>query len=60
MSISLGKASQDLRKRLKLSLREAAAELRMSYVHLCNVENGKASLSLKPSNGFTRAWGIDL
>ena len=41
MPISLGKAAQDLRSRLSLSLRQAAAELGVSYVHLCNVENGK-------------------
>jgi len=60
MPISLGKAAQDLRTRLKLSLREAAAELGMSYVHLCNVENGKASLSPETIELFHEAWGIDL
>ena len=60
MPISLGKAAQDLRTRLKLSLREAAAELKMSYVHLCKVENGKASLSPETIERFHEAWGIDL
>jgi transcriptional regulator with XRE-family HTH domain len=60
MPISLGKAAQDLRTRLKLSLREAAAELSMSYVHLCKVENGKASLSPETIERFHEAWGIDL
>jgi transcriptional regulator with XRE-family HTH domain len=60
MPISLGKAAQDLRRRLNLSLRGAASELRMSYVHLCNVENGKASLSPETIERFHEAWGIDL
>ena len=60
MPISLGKASHDLRNRLKLSLRGAAAELGISYVHLCNVENGKASLSPDTIERFHDAWGIDL
>jgi len=60
MPIRLGKASQELRKRLKLSLRDAAAELGISYVHLCNVENDKASLSPDTIERFYDAWGIDL
>ena len=60
MPISLGKASKELRKRLKLSLRDAAVELGISYVHLCNVENGKASLSPDTIERFHDAWGIDL
>lgn len=60
MSVSLGKAAQHLRKRLKLSLRSAAEELDISYVHLCNVENEKASLSPETIERFHDAWGIDL
>src|ERR1700742_1284791 len=60
MPISLGKAAQELRTRLKLSLRDAAEELGISYVHLCNVENGKASLSPETIERFHDAWGIDL
>lgn len=60
MSIRLGNAAKDLRKRLNLSLRDAATELRISYVHLCNVENGKASLSPETIERFHDAWGIDL
>lgn len=32
----------------------------MSYVHLCKVENGKASLSPETIERFHEAWGIDL
>lgn len=60
MPVSLGNAAQDLRKRLKLSLRGAAKELGISYVHLCNVENSKASLSPQTIERFHDAWGIDL
>ena len=60
MPISLGRAARDLRNRLKLSLRGAAAELGISYVHLCNVENDKASLSPETIERFHDTWGIDL
>lgn len=60
MPISLGKAAQDLRTKLCLSLRHAALELGVSYVHLCNVENGKASPSPEMLEKFHDAWGIDL
>ena len=60
MPIPLGKAAQELRARLKLSLRQAAAELGVSYVHLCNIENGRASPSPEMLEKFHDAWGIDL
>lgn len=60
MPINLGQAARDLRKRLKLSLREAEAELGISYVHLCNIENGKVSPSSGVIERFQEAWGIDL
>jgi transcriptional regulator with XRE-family HTH domain len=60
MPINLGKAAQDLRDRLGLSLRDAALELGVSYPHLCNVENGKASPSPEIIEKFHEAWGIDL
>lgn len=60
MPIQLGRAAQELRTRLKLSLRDAATELGISYVHLCKVENGKASLSPETIERFHEAWGIDL
>lgn len=60
MPISLGKAAQQLRNRLDLSLRDAAAELGVSYTHLCNIENGKASPSPEMLEKFHDAWGIDV
>jgi len=60
MPINLGKAARDLRVKLNLSLREAEAELGISYVHLCNIENGKVSPSEGLVERFHEAWGIDL
>ena len=60
MPISLGLAAHHLRKRLKLTLRDAAEELGISYVHLCKVENDRASLSPETIERFHEAWGIDL
>ena len=60
MSINLGNAARDLRSRLGLSMRDAASQLGMSYAHLCNIENGKASPSPEIIEKFHDAWGIDL
>lgn len=60
MSINLGKAARDLRVKLELSLREAEAELGISYVHLCKIETGKVSPSERVVERFHEAWGIDL
>jgi transcriptional regulator with XRE-family HTH domain len=60
MAISLGKAARDLRSRLQLSLRQAALELGISYVHLCNIENEKTSPSPETVEKFHETWGIDL
>lgn len=60
MPINLGNAARDLRTKLNMSLREAASELGVSFVHLCNIENGKASPSPEVIEKFHDAWGIDL
>jgi len=60
MAINLGMAARDLRDRLGLNVRDAAVELGISYPHLSNVENGKASPSPKMLEKFHDAWGIDL
>src|ERR1700677_489429 len=60
MPISLGKAAKSLRGELNLSMRQAALELGISHVHLCNIENEKASPSPEMLEKFHDAWGIDL
>jgi len=60
MPINLGKAAQELRLKLGLTVRDAAEELGVSYPHLSNIENGKASPSPEMIEKFHEAWGIDL
>lgn len=60
MAIRIGKAALELRTKLGLSLREAAIELGISYVHLCRIENGKASPSTDLIERFHEKWGVDL
>src|SRR5688572_16389507 len=58
--IKLGEAARYLRTQFGLSLRQAAEELQISFVHLSNIENGKASPSPEMLEKFRQAWGIDL
>lgn len=58
--ISIGEAARYLRSRLGLSQRKAATELGISYVHLSNIENGKALPSPTMLDKYREAWGIDL
>ena len=58
--ISLCDAARELRTRLGLSLRSAAKELGISFVHLSNIENDNVSPSAEIIDRFRRAWGIDL
>jgi transcriptional regulator with XRE-family HTH domain len=58
--INLCDAARELRSRLGLSVRKAAKELGISFVHLSNIENGNASPSPEIMDRFRRAWGIDL
>lgn len=60
MPVALGGAARELRTKLGLSLREAASALGVSYVHLCNIENGKSSVSQELIEKFHDTWGIDL
>jgi transcriptional regulator with XRE-family HTH domain len=58
--INLCDAARELRNRLGLSVRKAAGELGISYVHLSNIENSKVSPSPEIIDRFRQAWGIDL
>jgi transcriptional regulator with XRE-family HTH domain len=58
--INLCEAARELRSRLGLSVRSAARELGISFVHLSNIENNKVSPSPEIIDRFRQAWGIDL
>jgi len=58
--IRVGKAARYLREKLGLSQREAAHKLRISYVHLSNLENDKAAPTRNVLEKFRDVWGIDL
>jgi transcriptional regulator with XRE-family HTH domain len=58
--IKLGSAARNLRERLGLSQRAAAAQLGMSHVHLNNIENEKVSPTANIIEKYYEAWGIDL
>ena len=58
--INLCDAARELRSRLGLSVRKAAKELRISFVHLSNIENNNVSPSPEIIDRFRQAWGIDL
>lgn len=57
---SLGKAAKRIRESVGLSQRDAAKELGISDVYLCNIERDKKTPSLDLMNRFHDAWGIDL
>jgi transcriptional regulator with XRE-family HTH domain len=58
--INLCDAARELRTRLGLSVRKAADELGISFVHLSNIENDKVSPSPEIIDRFRQTWGIDL
>jgi transcriptional regulator with XRE-family HTH domain len=58
--IKFDEAVKYLRKQLGLSQRQAAGELGISFVHLNNIENGKASPSPEMLEKFRQTWGIDI
>lgn len=58
--IDLGNAARELRLRLGLTVRGAADELGISFVHLSKIENKRSSPSPEIIDRFRQAWGIDL
>ena len=58
--ISVGNSARSLREQLGLSQKEAAAELGISNVHLCNVENDNANPSPELLAKYRDLWGVDL
>ncbi len=58
--IRLGKTARHLREKLGLTQRAAAERLGISYVHLCNVENDKATPSPELVEKYQQIWEVDL
>jgi transcriptional regulator with XRE-family HTH domain len=58
--ISVGDSARSLREQLGLSQKEAAAELGISNVHLCNIENDNANPSPELLAKYRDKWGVDL
>jgi transcriptional regulator with XRE-family HTH domain len=56
----LGKTARYVRDRKQLTLREAAAKLGISHVHLCNIENNQAAASLQLLEKMKDVYGVDL
>ncbi len=57
--IDFGRVILMARNRLGISQRDLAKRMRMSYVHLCNLENGIALPSRKMVSRFTSEFGLD-
>src|SRR6266542_3429912 len=56
----LGQTARYVRERKSLTLREAAAKLCISHVHLCNIENNRATASLQLLEKMKEVYGVDL
>ncbi len=58
--ISIGESIRELRGLFGLSQRQAADEVKISHVHLRNLEIGEAAPTTSVLNKFFEAWRIDL
>jgi hypothetical protein len=58
--IHLGQTARYVREHKKMTLREAAAKLGISHVHLCNIENNHAAASLQLLDKVKEVYGVDL
>jgi transcriptional regulator with XRE-family HTH domain len=56
----IGRTAKYLRSTKGITQRAAAELLGISYVHLCNIENGKASPSPDLLGRFSEVWDVDL
>jgi len=56
----LGETARSLRESFGLTQRAAAERLDISFVHLCNIENGKSNPSPDLLLKFREAFGVDL
>jgi transcriptional regulator with XRE-family HTH domain len=60
MALQLGPTARYVRQSRGLSQRAAAEELGVSYVHLSNVERGRADPSTALVARFSTVFGVDL
>lgn len=58
--IKVGKTARHVREAHGLSQREAARQLGVSAVHLCNVENNKTAPSQALLERYRELWDVDL
>ena len=58
--IKLGNTARHLRDSLGLTQREAARQLQITAVHLCNIESNKSAPSSELVGRYRELWGIDL
>lgn len=58
--IKLAEAAKYLRNRLGLTQREAAIALKISHIHVHNIESGKSSPTATVIEKYYDAWQIDL
>jgi transcriptional regulator with XRE-family HTH domain len=58
--IALGKTARHLRESFGLTQRAAAKQLDITVVHLCNIENNKATPSPALLERFREIWNVDL
>jgi len=57
---SFGESARALREQLGLSQKDAAAELGISNVHLCNLEKNNSNPSPELLDKYRELWGVDL
>lgn len=57
---NIGRTAKYLRSTKGITQRAAAELLGISYVHLCNIENGNASPSPDLLARFSEVWEVDL
>jgi transcriptional regulator with XRE-family HTH domain len=58
--VHIGETARYLRTVRGVTQREAANQLGVSVVHLCNIEKGRATPSEDLLERFTQLWGVDL
>ncbi len=58
--MKLGKTARYLRERLGLTQREAAQQLGITAVHLCNIEKNKSAPSPDLLSTFQKTFNVDL